>query len=100
MMIESSSNILDRYISQFIRNIAIAERDTLSLFRFRPLDNRCVIIYKLCNYRVSIYQKARPDFSKCASGIIKVFQLKIFVNRHTLSIKMNSKFIMFEGNTT
>ena len=74
MMIESSSNILDRYISQFIRNIAIVERDTLSLFWFRPQDDRCFIFYKLCNYRVSVYQKARPDFRKCASGILKVFQ--------------------------
>ena len=30
MMIESSSNILDLHISQFVRNIAIAERDMLS----------------------------------------------------------------------
>ena len=29
-MIESSSNILDLHISQFVRNIAIAERDVLS----------------------------------------------------------------------
>ena len=30
-MTESSSNILDLYISQFLRNIAIAERDMLSI---------------------------------------------------------------------
>ena len=70
------------------------------LFCIRPHNNRCVIFYKLHNYRVSIYHKARPDFSKCASGILKVFQLKIFVNRHTLRIKITPKFIIFKNNTT
>ena len=63
-------------------------------------DNRCVIFYKLRNYRVFIYHKAKPDLNKCASVILKVFQLKIFVNRHILCIKMTPKFIMFEDATT
>ena len=49
---------------------------------------------------VSIYHKARPDFSTSASGILKVFQLKIFVNRHNLRINVTPKFIIFEDNTT
>ena len=36
MMIESSSNILDLYISQFLRNIVIAERDMLSILLTSP----------------------------------------------------------------
>ena len=99
-MIESSSNILHLYISQFVRNIAIDERDMLSTLLTSSHNNRCVIFYKFHNYRISIYHKARPDFSKCASGILKVFQLKIFVNRHTFCIKITPKFIMFKNNTT
>ena len=100
MMIEISSNIWDLYFSQFVRNIAIAEGDMLSTLLTTFHDNRFAIFYKLRNYRVFIYHKARPDFSKCASGILKVFQLKIFVNRHTLQIKITPKFIMFKNNTT
>ena len=94
MMIESSSNIWGLYISQFVRDIAIAEHDMFSTL------NRCLIFCKLRNYRISIYRKTRPDFSKCASGILKFFQLKIFVKRHTLPIKMTPKFIMLDDNTT
>ena len=43
---------------------------------------------------------ARTDFSKFASSILKVFQVNILVNRHTLRIKMTPKFTMFEDNTT
>ena len=63
-------------------------------------DNRCVIFYKLHNFRASIYHKARPDFIRCSSRMLKVFNIKIFVNRHTLCIKMTPKFIMFKDNTT
>ena len=94
MMIEISCNIWDLYFSQFVRNIAIAEGDMLSTLLTTFHDNRFAIFYKLRNYSVFIYHKARPDFSKCASGILKVFQLKIFVNHHILRIKMTPRFIM------
>ena len=71
------------------------------LFQLHPHDNRCIIFHKLCNYRVSVFHKVRPDFSKCATGILKVLStifVKIFVNNQILRIKASPKF-MFEDNT-
>ena len=58
-MIESSSNISNLHISQFVKNIAIGESDMLSTLLTCSHDNRCVISYKLCNYRFPSI--TRPD---------------------------------------
>ena len=98
MMIESSSNILDLSISKFVRNVAIAELTCFPLVWLRSQDNSCSS--SINSATTGFPSVTRPDFSKCAPGILKVFQLKICVIRHTLYIKMAPKFIMFKDNTT
>ena len=84
----------------FLETLRLPNVTCFPFFWLPPHNNRCIIFDKLYNYMVSTYHKARSDFSKCASSILKVFQLKIFLNHHTFRIKMAPKFITFKDTTS